>query len=103
MMKRTKSSDLTSSGRKYTTYSNLARDRGKSKRELKKEHKARAKAEYLATLPKNPVKRFFARLHPKRVFKYWFSMDGLKMLGKILGVLFILPQRAKVTRTLRAS
>lgn len=89
MAKRTESSDLSEGGRKYTTYSNLARDRGKSRRELKKEHKARAKAEYLATLPKNPVKRFFARLHPKRVFKYWFSMDGLKMLGKIFGILLV--------------
>ena len=70
----------------FTTYSNLAKNQGKSKHAIKKDEKNRARAEYLATLPKNPVKRFFARLHPKRVFKYWFSMRGLKMIGKIVGV-----------------
>ena len=71
---------------KFTTYSNLAREHGRSKRAIKREVKAREHAEYLATLPKNPFLRFFARLHPKRVFKYWFSMRGLKMIGKIIGV-----------------
>ncbi len=51
---------------------------------VKKDKKARKRAEDLATLPKNPVKRFFAHLHPKRVFKYWFSMRGLKTLLKIV-------------------
>lgn len=78
------------SNRKYTTYSSLTRNQGKSKRQIKKENKARAHAEYLATLPKNPVQRFFARLNPKHLAKYWFSMDGLKMLGKIFGVLILL-------------
>ena len=77
------------SSRRYATYSSLAKNHGKSKRELKKERKAREKAEYLATLPKNPVKRFFARLSPKRFFKYWFSLDGLKMLGKIIGIMLL--------------
>ena len=36
----------------------------------KKESNSRKRAEDLATLPKEPVKRFFARLHPKRVFKW---------------------------------
>lgn len=80
----------TSGSRRYATYSSLAKNRGKSKREIKKERKAREKAEYLATLPKNPVKRFFARLHPKRVIKFWFSMDGLKMLGKIIGITLLI-------------
>lgn len=74
----------------FTTYSNLAKNRGKSKRVLKKESKARAHAEYLATLPKNPILRFFSHFHPKRVFKYWFSMRGLKMLGKIVGATMLL-------------
>ena len=77
------------SSRRYATYSSLAKNHGKSKRELKKERKAREKAEYLATLPKNPVKRFLARLSPKRFFKYWFSLDGLKMLGKIIGIMLL--------------
>lgn len=65
-------------------YSNLSR-----KRKTKKDTKAREKAEYLASLPKHPVKRFFYRLHPKRVIKYWFSKRGLFMALKLMGV-FIL-------------
>lgn len=52
----------------------------------KKEEKARAKAAYLATLPKNPVKRFFYRLHPKRVAKFWFSKKGAILAAKIVGI-----------------
>lgn len=62
-------------------YSNLP-----NRRDLK----ARRKAEYLATLPKNPVKRFFYRLHPRRVAKYWFSRQGAIMALKLLGIAFIL-------------
>ncbi|MDO4872156.1 MAG: transglycosylase domain-containing protein [bacterium] len=61
-------------------YANLAH-----KRQTKKDAKARERAEYLASLPKNPVKRFFWHLHPKRVAKYWFSKKGLLMALKILG------------------
>ena len=70
----------------FTTYSNLAKSQGRSKREIRREFRKRQRAEDLATLPKNPFLRFFARLHPKRVFKYWFSMRGLRMIGKIAGV-----------------
>ena len=88
--KKSRASKSAGSSRRYATYSSLAKNHGKSKRELKKERKAREKAEYLATLPKNPVKRFFARLSPKRFFKYWFSLDGLKMLGKIIGIMLLI-------------
>lgn len=87
--KASKSSKLTDTGRRYATYSSLTKNRGKSKRALKKERKAREKAEYLATLPKNPARRLLARLNPKRLAKFWFSMDGLKMLGKIIGILLL--------------
>ena len=70
----------------FTTYSNLTKNSGKSKRAIKKNARAREKAEYLATLPKNPVRRFFAHFEPKRMYKYWFSKRGLKMLGKIVGI-----------------
>jgi penicillin-binding protein 1A len=71
--------------RKLSVYSNLAH-----KRKTKKDAESRKRAEYLATLPKNPVKRFFYRLHPKRVFKYWFSKRGALMALKILGVFILL-------------
>lgn len=62
----------------------------KERRAAKKEEYKRRKAEELAKLPKEPVKRFFARLHPKRVFKFWFSKDGLKLFLKIVAVLILL-------------
>ena len=73
-----------SGSRKLNVYSNLAH-----KRRTKKDATARKKAEYLATLPKHPVKRFLARLHPKRVAGYWFSKKGLLMVGKITAVMII--------------
>ena len=62
----------------------------KEKRKAKKEAEARRHAEDLATLPKEPVKRFFARLHPKRVFRWWFSWRGQKAILKGIGILFLL-------------
>lgn len=62
-------------------YANLAQ-----KHKTNKDRKSRAKAEYLATLPKDPVKRFFYRLHPKRLAAYWFSKRGAITALKILGV-----------------
>lgn len=64
-----------------SVYKNLARARRVKKDAIKKR-----KAEYLATLPKHPVARFFARMHPKRVAKYWFSRKGLMTMGKIAAV-----------------
>ena len=71
-------------------YSSLA-----YKHRAKKEANARRRAEELAKLPKEPVKRFFARLHPKRVFKWWFSWRGQKAILKffaaciLIGIIFI--------------
>ena len=56
----------------------------------KKEAKARKAAEELAKLPKDPVKRFFARLHPKRVFRFIFSKKGLFFFLKSAAVLFLI-------------
>ena len=57
-------------------------ERRKYKRKLRKDREARRRAEDLATLPKQPILRFFAHLSPKRVFRYWFSLRGLKTLLK---------------------
>ncbi|HSX07864.1 MAG TPA: transglycosylase domain-containing protein [Candidatus Saccharimonadales bacterium] len=57
-------------------------DRVKARRDAK----ARRRAMYLSTLPKNRFKRILYRLHPKRVIKYWFSRDGLIMALKIAGI-----------------
>ena len=60
------------------------------RRKAKKELEARRKAEDLATLPKEPIKRFFARLHPKRVFRWFFSWRGQKAILKFIGTCFLL-------------
>src|SRR6266702_5987983 len=64
-----------------SVYSNLA-----ARRKTKADAKSRRKAEYLASLPKQPLKRLLYRLHPKRVFRYWFSREGAIMLLKLSGV-----------------
>ncbi len=62
-------------------YSNLSR-----KRKTKKDSAARRRAEYLASLPKHPIKRTLHRMHPKRVISYWFSKRGALTLLKVGGV-----------------
>lgn len=69
------------SARAVSVYSNLA-----NKRRTKKDAKSRRKAEYLASLPKHPLKRIAHRLHPKRLAAFWFSRQGALMALKIVGV-----------------
>lgn len=75
--------------RRVSLYSNLS-----NRRKANREYKARRKAEYLASLPKHPVKRILYRMHPKRFFAYWFSKDGafmaLKLFGIGLGIIVLL-------------
>lgn len=71
--------------RNISVYSNLTH-----KRKTKKDAAARKKAEYLASLPKHPVKRALARMHPKRFWGYWFSKKGAFMALKIVGVAVLL-------------
>ena len=73
------------SKKKMSLYSSLS-----YKRKAKKEAEARRRAEDLATLPKEPVKRFFARLHPKRVFKWWFSWRGQKAILKFFAACILI-------------
>lgn len=69
------------SSRKLSVYSNLSH-----RRKTKKDTESRKRAQYLATLPKHPVQRFFYRLHPKRFWTYWFSKRGGIMALKIAGI-----------------
>jgi len=71
--------------KKISLYSNLSQ-----KRKTKKDAETRRRAEYLATLPKHPVKRLFYRMHPKRFWAYWFSKQGMTMALKIAGVAVLL-------------
>lgn len=83
--KRPKKARGTKSSKKNNVYSNFA-----YRRMTKKDAAARKRAEELAELPKNPVKRFFARLRPDRVFKWWFSARGQKAIWRTIGILFLL-------------
>ncbi len=71
--------------RKMSLYSNLSQ-----KRKVKKDAESRRRAEYLATLPKHPVKRFVHRMHPKRFWAYWFSKRGMMTALKITGIAVLL-------------
>ncbi len=73
------------STRNVSVYSNLA-----TKHRKRRDTKARKKAEYLATLPKHPIKRILHRLHPKRIAAFWFSKKGLFTLLKGLGALALI-------------
>lgn len=70
-----------SRARRLSLYSNLSHSH-----KVKKDAAARKRAEYLASLPKSPIKRFFYRMNPKRLAKFWFSKDGLFLGLKIIGV-----------------
>ncbi len=80
-MIRKRRSKFAGAGKKLSVYSNLS-----AKRKASKDARSRKKAEYLASLPKNPVNRTLHRIHPRRVAKYWTSREGLMMGLKILGV-----------------
>ncbi|HJM04145.1 MAG TPA: transglycosylase domain-containing protein [Candidatus Saccharimonadaceae bacterium] len=71
--------------RKLSVYANLSK-RVKAKRDKE----SRRRAEYLASLPKHPVKRFFHRMHPKRFWAYWFSKRGVIMALKITGIVILI-------------
>jgi membrane peptidoglycan carboxypeptidase len=73
------------SSRKLSVYSNLSK-----RRKVKKDANSRRRAEYLASLPKHPVKRFIYKMHPKRFWGYWFSKRGGIMALKVAGVFILL-------------
>ena len=51
-----------------------------------REAKARRRAAYLSTLPKNRFHRILFRLKPRELIRYWFSRDGAIMALKICGI-----------------
>lgn len=60
-----------------------------SKIKANKDSRALRKAERLSGMPKSRFKRFFFRLHPKRLAAYWFSREGGIMALKLMGASFI--------------
>lgn len=64
------------------------------RRRARKDVVARARAARLSVLPQNRFKRILYRMHPKRIFAYWFSREGgimaLKLSGVGIAVCFLL-------------
>ncbi len=52
----------------------------------RKDSISRARAQRMAGMPKDRIKRFFYRLQPKRLYHYWFSREGGIMALKITGI-----------------
>ena len=59
------------------------------RRKSRQDARALKKAKRLSGMPKSRFKRFFFRLHPKRLAAYWFSREGGIMAMKLLGLSFI--------------
>src|SRR5687768_12563550 len=72
---------ITNSGKSIKIHRSLS-ERAK----LRKETKALRKAKRMEGMPKSRLKRFFFRLHPKRLAAYWFSRDGAIMALKVTGI-----------------
>lgn len=79
--RKSKNSFVTKSGQTIRVNQSLT-DRFRSYRD----NQSRRKAERLAGMPKSRVKRFFYRLHPVRMYKYWFSREGAIMALKVTGL-----------------
>lgn len=87
--RKSKNVHVTKSGKTIKLHTSLA-----DKVRANRDQKALRKAERLKGMPKSRIKRFFFRIHPKRLAKYWFSKEGgimaLKITGIGLVVMFIL-------------
>lgn len=79
-----KNAYTTSSGNTIKLHQSLG-----EQRRARKNSQAMAKATYLSTLPKNPIKRTLYRMHPKRFFAFWFSRQGALIALKAAGIAII--------------
>ncbi len=58
------------------------------KSKARRDAKSLRKSERLKGMPKSRVRRVLFKLHPKRMYKYWFSRDGAYMALKLTGIGF---------------
>ncbi|HSX36148.1 MAG TPA: transglycosylase domain-containing protein [Patescibacteria group bacterium] len=80
-----KNTFTTKSGSTIKLHSSIS-ERYKARRDAR----ARRRAAYLSTLPKNRFKRILFRLKPRELARYWFSRDGAIMALKICGIAIVL-------------
>ncbi len=79
--RKTKNTFVTKSGQNIRINRSLT-----DKIRARRDSYARGRAERLAGMPKSRMKRFFYRLHPKRMYTYWFSREGGIMALKLTGI-----------------
>lgn len=77
----TRNTHTTKNGNKIALHRSLA-----DKYRARKAEQAKRKATRLAGMPKSRFKRFFYRLHPKQLYKYWFSREGVIMFMRVAGI-----------------
>lgn len=86
LKRRVKGNKFVTKSGKTIKISRTLTERSRARRDAKELRKS----ERLRGMPKGRVKRFFFRMHPKRLAKYWFSRDGLMMALKLTGVSIVI-------------
>lgn len=79
--RKAKNTFTTKSGQTIKIHRNVV-----EKLHARRDSRARRRALRLAGMPKSRFKRIVYRLHPKRLYKYWFSREGAIMGLKITGI-----------------
>lgn len=82
--RKSKNTFVTKSGQTIRVNQSLT-DRVKNYRD----YRSKRKAVRLADMPKSRFKRFFYRLEPRRMYRYWFSREGGIMALKVTGISLI--------------
>ena len=96
MIRKSKKSASRNTGRKRNTYTTSSGKSIKINRSLSQKIKARkagyaqARAERLAGMPKGRLQRMAWRMHPKRLWAYWTSREGMIMALKLTGIAILL-------------
>ncbi len=85
-----KASKLSKGQRRPTTTKVKSNRNLRDKLKSNKDAKARRRAEHLAKLPKNPIKRLFYYFNPKHFAEYWFNRDGLFRFIKISAICLVI-------------
>ncbi len=79
--RKSKSTFTTRSGQTIKVHRNIV-----EKLHARRDSSARRRALRMAGMPKSRFKRIIYRMHPKRLYKYWFSREGALMALKITGI-----------------
>ncbi len=79
--RKSKNTFTTRSGQTIKIHRNIV-----EKLHARRDASARKRALRMAGMPKSRFKRIVYRMHPKRLYKYWFSREGAIMALKVTGI-----------------